>query len=293
MQSFVHKPRTAVQYTWRRVQQLAAPYIICLFIAICLRRSALPEAGSFGAWLDLVSKALSSTTFADEFGAEITRTPFLLGGWFISVLIIGGFLLYGALQFNERFATTVLFPLIVLLGYNALLGHAEAVNYFSRIGLLGAPLIRGIFEMAAGAMIGHIAVNHQAGLEKRSLLINIFGVVSFIVFIALMFSKNALDKYLIVTIPWILTASVIDGSWLNTTLRKINGGLIAWLGRYSLYVYCVHGIAQTIVFGINDHFLNHAWGETTVFFVYLATVAVASIALYYICSLVRRFHHGK
>ena len=288
MQSFLHKPKTAVQYTWKRIQQLAAPYFICLFLAICLRRSAFTDVSSFGAWTDLISKALSSASFADEFGAELTRSPFLLGGWFLSVLVIGSFLLYGALQFNERLATTVLFPLVVLFGYNALLGHAESVNNFARIGLLGAPMIRGVFEMAAGVLIGHLVVHHKAGLEKRSLLINIFGVVSFIVFMALMFTKNALDKYLIITIPWIITASVIDGSWLNTALLKLNGGVIARLGRYSLYVYCIHGIAQTIVFAINDQILHHAWGDTTVFFVYLATVAIASLAIYYLSQFITR-----
>lgn len=294
MSSFLRKTTTAVQYTWARIKQMAAPYLICILLAGALALiSLIVSAGSYDTLIDTTGKVFSATVFAGEFGGEFTRAYFIIGYWFLSVLIICSFILYAMLQYSERLSTTILFPLIVLLGYNALFSDAPSLNTLSRIGSIGAPLIRGLYEMAAGAMICHIYVHHQSSIEKRATLINILGIASFILFSALLFTKEPLDRYTIVTIPCFLLAAVIDRSWLNAALCKIKGGLIARMGRYTLYIYCIHGPIQTRIYWFNEHFLHNTLRGVQLFFVEMIAVASASVVFYFICQFAVRITKNR
>lgn len=293
MLSFLRKPTTAVKYTWERIKRMAAPYFLSLFVICLLRSHYFTNAESFSSFVDRVSNVFSTFLFTEEFIPEVFRSDYIIGSWFFSVLIIGSFILYGILQFNERLATTVLFPIIVLLGFNALMSKSETVCNFERIGLLGAPLIRGLFEMAAGAFICHVYMSYKTSFEKWSTLINILGFVSFIIFVSLMFTKQSQDKYLIITIPWFIIASVLDNSWFNRALQKINGGLIARIGRYTIYVLCIHGLAERIVFACNGLFLHNALEGTLLLIVYLIAVTISTFVLYHLCRFVTRLINSR
>ncbi|MBR5703202.1 MAG: acyltransferase [Bacteroidales bacterium] len=288
MLSFLRNPTTAVKYTWGRIKRVATPFFLGLTANCLLRNHILSNSDSFSSFVDRVGNVFSSFMFAEELVPEVFRSVLINGGWFFSVLIISSFILYGMLQFNERLATTILFPLIILFGYNALMGHSDTICSFERIGLLGAPLTRGLYEMAAGAFICHVYWGHKDSIDKRSILINILGLVSFVIFLAMMFTKHSMDKYCIITVPWFLTASVIDSSWLNRALQRINGGIIARVGRYTIYILCIHGLAEQLVFACNDHILHHALNGASLLITYLIAATIASFVLYYSCQLVNR-----
>lgn len=287
MSSYLRKPTTAIKYTWSRIKQIAAPLLICILLAGGIKLAQiLTSGGCFDALVDTTGKVFTASLFASEFGGEFTRDFSIILYWFLSVLIISSFILYAFLQYNERLSTIVLFPTIVLLGYNALLCDGPYLDSYSRIGSLGAPLIRGLVEMAAGAMICYVYYHNKPSIDKRSTFINILGIFSFFLFIALMFTKEALDKYTIITIPWILLSTVMEQSWLNVVLGKIKGGLIARLGRYTLYVYCIHGPVQPRVHWFNEHFLHSSLSGISLFVMELIAVAIASVALYYMSQLI-------
>lgn len=144
--------------------------------------------------------------------------------------------------------------------------------------------------MAAGAMICHVYSNYKSGIERRVTLINVLGIISLLIFSALLFTQEALDKYTIITIPWVLLASVMDHSWLNVTLNRIKFGVFSWIGRYTLYIYCIHGPIQTRVHGFNDHYLHGALNGTSLLAVDLVAIAAASFALYYLCQFITRLY---
>ena len=295
MSGFLRKPTTAIKYIWGRIKQIAAPYLICILLAGSIMIAhILSTAGSFDSLVDTSGKVFTAILFASEFGGEFTRAYSIIGYWFFSVLIISSFIIYAMLQYSERLSTLILFPIIVLLGYNALFCDAPSLNTLSRIGLLGAPLVRGVCEMAAGAMICHVYIHNKAGIDKRAIIINVFGIISFIFFSALLFTHEALDKYAFIVIPWVLLAAVMDRSWLNVVLCKIKGGLLARVGRYTLYIYCIHGPIQTRVYWFNDHFLNGSLSGIYLFIVELMAVAIASIVFYYLCQfIVHRIVHRE
>lgn len=294
MTSFLRKPTTATRYTWRRIKRLAAPYFISMVFVCILRYHNFLAIDSFDSFIDMMGKVFSTIPFVEELGGEITRTPFLLGCWFLSVLVIGSFFLYAMLQYDERLAILILFPAIVLIGYNAMFEHSGSINIFTtRIGPLGAPLVRGLTDMAGGALICYVYNHYKDSIERHYRLVNALGLIALCIFLATLFTKQELDKYYIITIPWFLLAAVMDHSWLNNVLTRIKGGLLSKLGRYTIYVYCIHGVAQTLLFWTNDHLLHSALNGASLFIAYLLSVAAASVVLYYLSQFVTRLIESR
>lgn len=280
MRSYLSRPTSTVSYTWKRIKGIATPFFICLFIGCCFRFAQEPFLSDIDTIVANSAKLVYSFAFAESFGVDITRDQLFQGSWFISVLIISSFFLYGMLEHNYHLSTRVLFPIITLLGFNALITCSDTFSSWSRIATLGIPLLRGITEMAAGALIASAYSEHKSAFEKQSTLINIMGIVSFGLFSLLMFTKVCYDKYLVITIPWIILASVIKDSWLSIGLNKIHGDVFSWIGKYTLYILCAHGPAIIVVNYVNDFFMGNALNGITRVGVILCASTIASILLY-------------
>ena len=289
MLSFLKKPTTAVQYTWGRIKVLAIPFIICLLVSCLFRYHLFSGFDSFDSAIEQYGRFFFALPFAEEFGGEVTRNNFLLGSWFLSVLVIASFLLYGLLQFNHRLAVLVVFPAIVLLGYNAMMLQSDTVDGWVTIGVLSIRLVRGLVEMAAGALICFIYLEHKSGVERRAVLINIIGIIASFFLVSMMFAKQSLDKFFVVVIPWIVLSVVIEGSWLKKVLGWMgNRSMVAWIGRYTLYVYCAHGPVELFVYWANDHLFHRSLHGGLLLSVYLVTLAIASILLFRLCRVVKK-----
>ena len=293
MLSYIQKPTTTVLYTWKRIKVIALPFFISLFFrcVMNLRPFFSPESYSAGVekWMEL----LSAVSFAEKIGVNTSPVQLLTGSWFLSVLIIASFLIYGLLEFNKRLATRVLLPFIALLGYNAIVAHSEYFSAWDRAAVLVVPLVRGCTEMAAGALICSVYQENKLSFERHPVFINVMGIVSFVLFALGLFSSRHLDKYLIVTVPWILLAAVIDGSWLAKVLSKLRGGVMSRIGQYTLYILCAHYPALILANWCNEHVFHHYlndWG-LAVFGVLL--VFPATFLLYIVCNWIRNHCRTK
>lgn len=287
MLSFLRKPTTAVLYTWKRIRVIALPFFICLLFRCCLDPGSFLSPGGMDGFVEKYAELLYTFSFAEEVGVSISADQLLLGSWYFSVLIIGSFLLYGMLECNERLSSRILFPLIALFGFNALIAHSESFSTWSRIATIGTPLIRGCSEMAAGAVICSVYTENKSAFEKRAVFINLMGIVAGVLFILTIFSPTIVDKYLVITVPWFLLAAVLDNSWLSKGLDKIHGGIMSFIGQYTLYILCAHWPALILVHWCNETFLGHALHDVGLALVGIAAVSAASVLLYYVCKWIR------
>jgi len=288
MLSFLRKPTTTVQYTWKRIRLIALPFFLCLLCRCLLNPEPFLAPGSFDAAVAKYGEFFYTATFAESLGLNVSPEQLLIGSWFFSVLVICSFLLYGMLEFNEKLATRILFPLIALVGFNALFQHSDSFITWTRISVLGANLVRGGAEMAAGALICSVYTAHKASFEKRATFINIMGIISLILFILVIFAPGNLDKLTVVTVPWILLAAVIDGSWLSKGLALIRGGVMARVGKYTLYILCVHSIALVLANWCNEHFFHCALQQYGLVVFGVLLVIPATFVLYVVCQWIRK-----
>jgi len=284
MKSFDTSPESNIQYIWRRIKIMFPPYCLCLGVMFVWKLVSHRIPAS----LEEFGELFFAVPFLEEFGGDFSRAYYLWGSWFLSVLIIGSFLVYGMLQYNRKLSISILFPVLILLGYNALFSQSESVEVWGHLGYLGGPLIRGTIEIMAGTMLYHLYTNYKSGVDKYSCLINLVGIIAFVFLVFLIFSAKPLDKFIIVVIPWILLAAVIEKSWLNSFLNRIKGGIISIIGRYTFYIYCAHGIAIMLLFWLNEHFLNKSLANVYLMLCILGSTVIFSLGLYYACRLIKR-----
>lgn len=289
MQSYLRKPTTTVLYTWKRIKVIALPFFVCLIFRCCLDLGSFFSFNSLDDFVNKYAELLYTISFAEEFGVDVSSDQLLLGSWYFSVLIISSFILYGMLEFNEKLSTRVFFPIIALLGFNALIVDSDSFSTWSRIATLGTPLIRGCSEMAAGALICSVFLENKAAFEHHTVFFNVMGIVAAILFILIIFSPTAVDKYLVITIPWVLLASVIDGSWLSKGLEMIRGGIMSRVGQYTLYILCAHWPALILVHWCNEHYFDLALHGVSLALVSVLVVTPATFLLFHACKWIKSF----
>ena len=286
MQHFLRKPTTTICYTWSRIRGIFPPFFICLLLSCLIQYKRFIPVDSFDSLVNNATTFFSTFTFTKDSGIDVSNETFLIGSWFLRVLIIGSFILYGILEYNERLACLILLPLFSLLGFNALFTIYDSVdssNLFNRIGIIPIPLLRGISWMAIGALIGKIYSTYKSSIERHPVFVNTMGIISFGIFILLLFTEDSYDKYAVITVPWFLLAAVFDGSWLNHALHRINGSLFSRIGQYTLYILCVHYPAMTVAYWINDHILNSSITGFTLVLYLAIMVGIAAYLLSFLC----------
>ncbi len=288
MMSFCRKPTTAVLYTWSRVKKFYLPFLICFIFSCLLRFRGLTSFPDFDSFLEKYAQFAYSFTLTEEIGPRVMTEHILHGSWFLSVMLIAGFLLYGMLEYKKEMATRILFPAIYILGFTLIFTHDPRVASWDRVGAISLPLLRGLSGMVSGALIYDIFHGYKETVEKRSTLINLASVISFVLFIALMFSEKALDLYVLPTIPWIVLGAVIKGSWFNRLLSHIKGGFVGLIGRNTIYLLFAHPPCLLLVDWTNEHLLNSSLSSFTHLLLDLVVSAAGTVVLYYSCSLIRK-----
>lgn len=288
MRGFMTKQTTAIQYTWSRVKQFFLPYILVFSFTCLLKIYGLTHFSGFDTFLEKYAQIAFGISLIEEVGPQIMEDHILWGSWFLSSLLIAGFLLYSMLEYNPRLARTILFPIIIIGGYTLLYSQGPGVTAWSRVGPVGLPLMRALCGMAGGAIIYDIYHTYKSAFERRSTLINIAALFSFLLFIALVFPVKTLDKYMAVAIPWIVLGAVIDRSWLNNLLKPIKGGVFSIIGRYSLYVLLVQEPSILLVHWTNTNLLGNRFGDHVLFVMDLVTTFIASAILVFICKWIRK-----
>lgn len=287
MMSFTRKPTTAILYTWNRVKRFYLPFLLCFLLSCILRFRGLTTFPDFDSFLEKYAQFAYSFTLSEEIGPRVMTEHILHGSWFLSVMLVAGFLMYGMLEYNKKLTVHILFPAIYVLGFTLIFTHGPMVASWDRLGAVSLPLLRGLAGMVCGALIYDIFSNYKAGIERRSTLINLAFIVSSILFLAIMFAKKALDLYLLPIIPWILLGAVIEGSWFNRLLTRVKGGFVGLVGRNTIYLLFAHPPCILLVDWTNEHLLNNSMSTFTHLLLDLVLSALGTIVLYYVCRFLR------
>ena len=168
MQGFVTKGGSAVAYTRRRLQQVWLPYLFALLLACVLDYKHLTSFSGGQGFLNTYAPMAAFLTLTEELGFVFHTPVILVGGWFLSVLIIGGFLLYGLLEYNERLAVKVILPFSIVLGFTWLFSLSANVENFRTVGAVGLPLLdRHVRQLPYLMRRVKVAVRYLVALEPE------------------------------------------------------------------------------------------------------------------------------
>lgn len=283
---FYSKGGTAAQYTARRINTVFLPYILSLLLASILDYKRLISFHGFNGFMETYGPYVSFLTFTEELGF-IDHWPIVLfGGWFLSVLIISGFLLYGLLEYNERQTIKVILPFSVLLGFTYLFSINPSTDIFSVIGAISVPLLRGYLDMGVGVLIFDLIRNNREGLQQRKSLFTVLACMAFVYFMAMVFVQKSMDSYCVIAFPLIITGVMLPDSPIKLFYERFPTKILAWLGGLTLEIYVIH---QPVIHIIHSCFkyLGIPNNPIVKTITCLAFVIVAAIILRIICRHIR------
>lgn len=282
MQSFIKKKGTAFGYTIHRLKQVYLPYLISLGLACILDYKRLTSFQGFDGFIETYAPFSTFLTLTEEAGFIFHSPVILVGGWYLSVLVIGGFLLYGLLEFNEKLTTKVLLPFSLLLGYTFIFSEKPSLENFSIIGAVSVPLLRGFLDMGLGVMLHAVFTNEQERLGRHRTMISIASILAFMLFCAILWVQKPLDSFLLLCAPLFLTGSLLPDTWLQRLYNGSPTKVLPFLGRLSLELYLIHQPILHIVHS-SFKFLHLPINAAILIPVDLAAVLFSAVALHQIC----------
>ena len=282
MQGFAAGRETAVAYTRRRIRSVYLPYLFALLLACVLDYKHLSSFSGGQGFLDTYAPMAAFLTLTEELGFVFHTPVILVGGWFLSVLLIGGFLLYGLLEYNERLATKVILPFAMVLGFTWLFSLSANIENFRTVGAVGLPLLRGFLEMGLGVLCWSVFSELKTGSKLSTALF--FAAMA--VFVAMLLSERSLDGFLIFVIPLMLSGVQGQESWLRKAYDRLPTKWLAALGALSLELYLIHQPVLHIVHS-GFKFLNLPWHPALIVPADLVASILAAVLLRGLCRRLR------
>lgn len=264
----------AWSYTLHRYKAIWGKYIIsfmCIFIIICIEQSYKVRSIA-GALIDAFPEMILLQGVGLNRGWNYIN-PTL---WYLSVLIIGGYIIYWFLIYKEELFVKIIAPIVVVVGYSYLyrmVGSMDAVidtvNFYEN-----QALIRGICDMCMG--IFAVKLNRWMRKEITSMtLLRLVGVTLFVAIILMsMISGNSTNDF---TYVLLLVPAVAIG-FIPYKQTKWSPFISRW-SSITLNIYLVHDLFRAHLMPM--FFYNVAQGKFYMpeFVIYITLVTMAAIIL--------------
>lgn len=137
--------------------------------------------------------------------------------WYLSILVIGGGLIYSLLKYNKRLSINVCLPLLCLIGYTYIFNESQtgSIEVWDVEGGIKAALLRGMAGMSLGVLLSYFMEQKGGILEKKPAFTCFVSIISLLMFLFVITSTPYYDKYALLFIPPILLGCFIRESIIN------------------------------------------------------------------------------
>lgn len=215
--SLIKHQKGVLQYTYDKMKRFYPQYVIALLLMLILSITHQIINKSEDDYLNTIFKALTELFFIQEAG-------FFHGGfnyptWYISVLLIGGGLIYSLTIYNKRLATNLILPIAIITIYTYFFNKNSSLEHWSKIGGLYEPLLRGIGGISIGVLLSHFSSipTGKEIINQNHTVINILSISAVIFIFSILCSKHHYDQYVLIFFPFIILGCINS----RTLLSKI------------------------------------------------------------------------
>lgn len=223
---------TALDYTKNRIIKLY-PHYLFSFIVLFIVSSIFID-NFFN--IDNILKAIPELLLIQNIG--IFRGSINYPLWYLSVLIVGGYFIYYILIRHEYEFTHFIAPSIIILVYTFIVNNGSSLENWDTTFIFYIPFWRGIADICIGIIIYKIST-HMEKFKKYSLLLNIFEIISFILFAYLLICDNNNDIYSIIFLPVLILSCFYEKSIAN---KLFNCNIWSELAKYTYAIYLNHSL---------------------------------------------------
>lgn len=238
--SVSRKSKGVLDYTISKVKRYYPPFLIMLVPTLLLTWDG-----------DAFVRTLNDILFISNtgiYGKGVNDTL-----WYLSVLVVGGGLIYSMLKHFKDIAISFILPLLVILIYTYIFNTNEGnLEFFGINGWLYKPLARGFAGMSLGVLLGCFFQLEENALKKYQGIVDVLCMGSLIGWIVIILSSSSFDRYALVCSCIIITTCFCKASIFN---RFLTWRMWNFLGELTLEMYIVHWALVRLLLLLRDAYL--------------------------------------
>ena len=272
--SYVRHKYDALKYTVEKLKRFYPEYIFVFIIAFLMKlKLLLRDSDALTVFLNAISEGLLINSVG-IFSGGVNQPA-----WYLSVLLVGGGLLYAILHGNKKVAISIIFPLFVLLAYTYLIGINGSTEHFATKGALSQCLLRGMAGMALGVLLAAFKARYSDTLAKKNVLLDIVCLLAVLIVCIVLFSVKHYDRFALLAFSVLIISCFVPTTFIN---RILSSGIWAKLGGITFEMLLVHSPVIWVVNNLTRSIKMSIYGIFGLAFVYIVIVLICSFALKYI-----------
>lgn len=238
--SISSKSKGVLNYTIGKVERYYVPFIIMIIPTLLLTWDN-------NAFLRVLNDLLFISN-TGVYGNGVNDTL-----WYLSVLVVGGGLIYSMLKHFRNISVSFILPLLILMIYTYIFTTNNGnLEFFGIEKMCYKPLVRGIAGMSLGVVLSCLVHVKSATLLKYTRILDIMCICSLIGWTYLVFSDNLYDRYALVCACIIILCCFVRTSLVN---RLLTWKGWVFLGELSLEMYIVHWAIVRFLLNLRDVYL--------------------------------------
>lgn len=259
--SISSKSKGVLDYTIGKVKRYYTPFVIMIIPTLLLTWDN-------NAFLRVLNDLLFISN-TGVYGNGVNDTL-----WYLSVLVVGGGLIYSMLKHFRNISVSFILPLLILLTYTYIFGKNNGnLEFFGIENMFYKPLVRGIAGMSLGVVLSCLVQVKSVALLKNTLILDILCICSIMGWLYLVFCDGPYDRYALVCACIIISCCFVKNSLVNRLLTWKGWN---FLGELSLEMYIVHWAIVRLLLGLRDAYLIPG---PIILFTYLMTLVPSAYVL--------------
>ena len=272
--SYVRHKYDALKYTVEKLKRFYPEYIFVFVIAFLMKLNLLlRDSDAVTLFLNAIPEALMINSVG-VFGGGVNPAS-----WYVSVLMVGGGIIYAILYCSKKVALGVVFPLLVLFSYTYLLGIDGSISHFATRGALSQCLLRGMAGMALGAVLAAFKERYSESLEKRRVVLDIACLLAVVIMCIVLFSSMHYDRFALLAFSVLIISCFVPSTLIN---RIFKSAIWVKLGGITFEMLLVHCPIIWVVNNLTRSIELSTYGIIGLALVYIVIVLICSFALKYI-----------
>lgn len=286
--SYIRHPQIGVlDYTLSKAKKFFVPLTLSNFALMLLDRKQYILCSSKDITPDgILSKYyihIHEFLFAQCIGLSDTA-PINYTLWYISILLFGGGLLYALIKCYPQKSTSLLIPILYLIGINLYFGDLNHKTiHFIGNSYVTLMFVRGLTEMGTGILLACLIQQKRSFFNRRTRFFDFLSIFSLFGFGLLIVAHNNYEYLTLIFIPLILISCFTDGSMLQTVFKS---DIWRKLGGISMYMYFIH-LSVASVFFICNSWLDNL-SKSIISSIFLFVVIVCAKMLKHLSITINR-----
>lgn len=272
-----NKKDTSIDYTLKRIKRILPYYIFSMVtlygvdILTKLQNNQLDKVATLFIPLSEIFMIQNIGFFR---GALNSPT------WYISVLVIGGHIIYDIIKRKKDLFIKLIGPIIIIYSYGVLRWNSSYIeNWGINYGLY-VPLLRGMADMTIGCLIAFFTGEYKQQIsqfiDNHRITYVFFEIWTYVGIAYLIFNKTEYDIYCLILFSILI---IMANNEKSISTKLFNNKIFKRSGELTLTIYLSHMVVVRVVSFMYKKILNRYIGDIEIILIYLIMAVIYAIII--------------